>query len=203
MNYTIKKTPVTGLNIDSPEWGLAEAGKIDKINWGEPTYCPDTEFRVLKGEDGLYVRFETDEEEIIAECKNLNDKVFQESCVEFFFRPDPEDPRYFNFEVNAIGTPLIGLGTGRSPQRECLDIPDISIFKFESQKKDKGFILKFFIPFDFIKLYFDNIGEYFLGNFQKCKELGNTPHYVTYYPITTEKPDFHAPQCFQKIMIEN
>ena len=198
--YTIKRTDAKELRINSKEWMDANIAKIDTLNWKDWSYCPDTEFKVMVNDKGLYVHFETDEEELIYDCKNLNEDVYKDSCVEFFFKPDPENENYFNFEVNAIGTPIIGLGASR--KRIRLDIKDISIFNFEYEIKEKGFILNFFIPFSFLLQYVDKIGDYFLGNFQKCKEKGNNPHFVTYYPIKTENPDFHRPEYFDKILIE-
>lgn len=202
MYYKILKTSEKKIGIDSPEWEKAEVARVTLKNWNEDMYCPYTEARVLTNDEGLFVKFETDETELIYDYKNLNEDVFKDSCVEFFFKPDPENPNYFNFEINAIGTPLIGFGTGRSPLRVRLDIPDISIFEIETEFKEQGFILKYFIPYSFLLSYVDKIGDYFLGNFQKCKEKGDNPHYITYYPINTPKPNFHYPESFDKILIE-
>lgn len=202
MYYTILKTEKKNLDLNSDEWSRANTAMITTKNWGEDVYCPNTEVKVLANSEGLFLRFETDETELICDCKNLNEDVFKESCVEFFFKPDPDNANYFNFELNAIGTPLIGFGTGRAPLRCRLDIPDISIFGIESEMKEKGFAIKIFIPYSFLLMHVKKIGDYFLGNFQKCKELGDNPHYITYYPIRTPKPDFHRPEFFDKILIE-
>ena len=34
------------------------------------------------------------------------------------------------------------------------------------------------------------------GNLYKCADKANTPHYLSAFPIETEKPDFHRPEFF-------
>ncbi|MBE7021009.1 MAG: hypothetical protein E7411_06230 [Ruminococcaceae bacterium] len=203
MNYKILKTNEKNIGISSKVWETANEIKIDKVEWKEYPYCPETTVRVLAGDDGIYVRFVTDEQEIIMDCKEVNGDVFKDSCVEFFFKPNPEEnDGYFNFEINAAGTPHVGYGSGRSPLRTRLSGIDASIFRVETEFPEKGFILKFFIPYSLIEEKAGKIGEYFMGNFQKCKEKGNTPHFVTWNPIKTENPDFHRPEYFVRIDIE-
>ena len=38
------------------------------------------------------------------------------------------------------------------------------------------------------------------GNLYKCADKANTPHYLSAFPIETEKPDFHRPEFFQELM---
>lgn len=203
MIYEIKRTDLKEISLDSKEWEKAHAGKIGHVEWQEFSYCPKTTVRVLYNKEGLFLKFDTDEEELIYDCKNLNEDVFKDSCVEFFFKPDPENnDNYFNFEINATGTPLIGFGTGRAPLRSRINDLDVSQFKIESVFNEKGFSVKYFIQFAFLLKYVDKIGDFFYGNFQKCKEKGSNPHFVSYYPIKTPKPDFHRPEFFDKIIIE-
>ena len=203
MNYKILKTTEKDLTISSKAWENANELKIDNVEWAEYPYCPETTVKVLAGDEGLFVKFVTDEEELYMDCTEVNGDVFKDSCVEFFFKPNPEEnDGYFNFEINARGTVHIGYGTGRSPLRVRLPEIDPSIFKVETEYPEKGFILKCFIPYSFIRERAGGIGEYFMGNFQKCKEKGNTPHFVSWSPIKTPKPDFHRPEYFARIDIE-
>jgi hypothetical protein len=36
------------------------------------------------------------------------------------------------------------------------------------------------------------------GNLYKCADKSKTPHYLSAFPIETEKPDFHRPEFFQE-----
>ncbi len=70
--------------------------------------------RIFYSETRFYLLFKAFEQEIRAECLNINDPVCTDSCVEFFFNPDPEhDDRYINFEINPIGAFLLGIGADR------------------------------------------------------------------------------------------
>ena len=203
MNYKILKTNEKDLTISSKAWDNANEVKIDNVEWTQFPYCPETTVKVLKGDEGLFVKFVTDEEELYMDCKEINGDVYLDSCVEFFFNPNPEETDgYFNFEINAAGTLHIGYGSGRSPLRSRIPDIDPSIFKVETEFPEKGFILKLFIPYSFIEEKAGKIGEYFMGNFQKCREKGETPHFVTWSPIKTQKPDFHRPEYFARIDIE-
>ena len=39
-----------------------------------------------------------------------------------------------------------------------------------------------------------------MGNFYKCASGSSQPHYLSWNPINTEKPDFHRPDFFGKII---
>ncbi|MBE7028892.1 MAG: hypothetical protein E7405_01430 [Ruminococcaceae bacterium] len=206
MEYNIRKTNLKDITLNSNEWEKAETIKIDSANWSDFTYCPETFVKVLAGDEGFFVKFKTDEENLIMECDEVNGPVYKDSCVEFFFNPDPvNSDGYFNFEINAKGTILVGYGTGRSPLRSRLPEIDKSIFKIESKIEEKGFLLKLYIPYSFVlerAQGAQKIGDYIMGNFQKCKESGVNPHFVSAFPIISEKPDFHHPECFGKMAIE-
>ena len=94
MEYMIKKTSMTDISLDSTEWENANKAEIACVNWDEYPSAPYAYARVLHSKEGLFVRIDSEEGEIIAEYKNLNDNVFQDSACEFFFRPDMEDRRY-------------------------------------------------------------------------------------------------------------
>nr|MBO2494948.1 hypothetical protein [Clostridia bacterium] len=87
---------------------------IDNFPWNENGYRPRTEVRIFYSETRFYLLFKAFEQEIRAECLNINDPVCTDSCVEFFFNPDPEhDDRYINFEINPIGAFLLGICADR------------------------------------------------------------------------------------------
>lgn len=200
--YIIKKTNEKNLNAMSKEWENANVAEITCVNWKEFSKGPYTEAKVLYNDEGIFVRFESDEEDLVVDYKNFNDNVFEDSACEIFFKPNINIGEYFNFEINAAGVPLIGWGIGRAPMRVRLPLKDIEIFEIESIIKEKGFILKLFIPYSFMKEYAGEISEYFLGNFQKCCQNKTPEHYLSYFPIGTENPDFHNSLYFDKMVFE-
>ena len=39
------------------------------------------------------------------------------------------------------------------------------------------------------------------ANFYKCGDDLPVPHFVSWNPITTEKPNFHRPECFGELVL--
>ncbi|MBR1970023.1 MAG: hypothetical protein IKA17_06675 [Clostridia bacterium] len=59
-----------------------------------------------------------------------------------------------------------------------------------------------FIPFEFIDEIFGGHTKKMYGNLYKCGEDTEKEHYVTYYPIVSEKLDFHRPEFFGEFVLE-
>jgi hypothetical protein len=109
-------------------------------------------------------------------------------------------------EFNAIGTCLLGIGTGRSDSTRVR--PDIisKIRRLSTAGKDpfpekKGeyvWAITIAIPFEvfFQHQIKDLKGKIFRANFYKCGDKLTVPHYVTWNPVTTENPDYHQPEHF-------
>ncbi|NLY17811.1 MAG: hypothetical protein GX045_02380 [Clostridiaceae bacterium] len=211
--YRIKKTTETMVS-EKIILDCANTAEISCFSWDENGYRPKSEARVLYTEKGLHVYMISYENKITATYTKMHDPVYKESCMEFFIKPNPEkDDRYLNFEFNAIGTLNSGLGKDRF---ERLAIPEIYLERFKisaSVKKEnvKDFCgpfwsVRFFIPFDFIEEYFGKIhagpGTEMMGNFYKCGEVVDYPHYGCWNEIKNERPDFHRPECFGRLVLE-
>ena len=48
----------------------------------------------------------------------------------------------------------------------------------------------------------NNLPEKLMGNFYKCADGTDSPHYVSWSPIKTEKPNFHCPEFFGELIFE-
>ena len=46
----------------------------------------------------------------------------------------------------------------------------------------------------------DFSGQHMRGNVYKCGDCLSVPHYLSMFPIATERPDFHRPEFFQDIV---
>jgi hypothetical protein len=125
--------------------------------------------------------------------------------VEFFVSPG-DDEIYYNLEFNGIGTCLMGCGTGRA-DRERVDPGLISLIRrFSSSgnnpvKEETGDIfwtLALAVPFSvFYRHRVEAAGGKTLSvNFYKCGDKLSKPHYLTWNPVKTVKPDFHRPEFF-------
>lgn len=198
--YIIKKTQNNIKCINDKAWEDANIAKLDKINWPEFSWAPNTTAKLLYNDFGIYIQLETDEKPLLARFCNQNDPVCRDSCMEFFIRPNENDPRYFNFEFNPFGTMYFGLRTSRLDPSH-LD-KDKEYFNVKSYVDDKKWVLQFCMPFEFIDEIFGGHTKTMYGNLYKCGNDTEKPHYATYYPIATEKPDYHRPEFFDKFILE-
>ena len=198
--YIIKKTENNIKCINDKAWDFANTASIDKVNWKEFGSIPKTTAKLLYNDYAIYVRLETDEEPLLARYRKQNDSVSCDSCMEFFFRPNENDPRYFNFEFNPFGTMYLGLRTSRydsvHPDK------DKEYFNVKSYVDDKKWVLQFCVPFEYIDEIFGRHTKTMYGNLYKCGDETQNPHYATYYPITTEEPDYHRPEFFGEFVLE-
>lgn len=198
--YVIKKTENKIRCINDKAWDIANVANIDKVNWQEFGAIPKTTAKLLYNDYGIYVRLETDEEPLLARYRKQNDSVSCDSCMEFFFRPNKNDPRYFNFEFNPFGTMYLGLRTSRydsvHPDK------DKEYFNVKSYVDDKRWVLQFCVPFEYIDEIFGVHTKTMYGNLYKCGDETQNPHYATYYPITTEEPDYHRPEFLGEFVLE-
>ncbi|MBQ3201459.1 MAG: carbohydrate-binding family 9-like protein [Clostridia bacterium] len=143
--------------------------------------------------DKLFIRMQATEYPYRAELTGLLDMVCEDSCLEFFFAPNANEERYFNFEWNPIKTLYLGFGTGRSLHvRQIVENAE-KIFSPKPFFFEGGWGIEYEIPLSFIQLYCP--GYAFTGeaacNFYKCGELAPIDHGLYWSPITGPVCDFH------------
>lgn len=201
MEYTVVKTKVINPDINSTEWEKANVGKITQTSWKGYSPCPETTFKMLYSDEGISVLMHTDETHLRAEARTWEVPVCHDSCMEFFFKPDPYDRRYINFEVNPIGTMHIGLGPDRYERVKLAD--DRSVLDIESDAKEGDWTIKFYLPYTFLRRFFKQISPVCRGNFYKCGEKTDHNHSGSWAPVELVTPDFHVPDFFDKIRFDD
>ena len=142
-----------------------------------------------------------------------NMSQFQDSCCEFFVM-DPDGSKYYNFEVNCLGKILAASGDGRKdrvrrPSEQMVRIRRISWMNEEIQPlpfDHEGSIFTWdvamIIPLDLIGVNPESLPDTLKANFYKCGDLTSHPHYLSWSPIGTPKPDFHRPEYFGELIIK-
>jgi hypothetical protein len=215
MNRPVKTLEVSKLEFSSEYPGLDEISeKLDGMNFKNPVevlnwkgfgYKPDVRFSIAYTGHEILLKFYVKEQWFKAEKTETNQDVYEDSCVEFFVSPSA-DEIYYNLEFNGIGTCLMGSGTGREDRRRA--DPEIisrirrktSVGEKSVSEKSGGFswTITMAIPFN---VFFNHSitelnGKTFRANFYKCGDKLSVPHYVTWNPVETEKPDFHRPEYF-------
>lgn len=189
--YTILPRPDTDDWSSIPYLSINNRVQTPPVNIsGKAQICYDQE--------ALYVRLQATEEHIRATFTGILDPVCEDSCLEFFFRPDPEDLRYFNVECNPNGSLYLGFGTNvRNLVRLVAEEPPISP---KASRTADGWAVSYTIPYRFIRQFFPHFspapGKSIRANCYKCGDSTVQPHYLTWNPIPEEPLTFHCPEHF-------
>lgn len=192
--YRIKKTENVPVN-----WEDIEGVGVITVPWKEHPLVINTLAKLTYNDEKIFVRLETEETDIRAMQTEDNSQVCEDSCMEFFFRPNISDKRYFNFEINPLGTLHLGIGKDRYDRKKISF--DRSMFKIKTYVLNTGWVAEFEIPFDFINK-FTGFTETCYGNFYKCGELTDHEHYCVWNLVETEKPDYHQFRYFGRFIFE-
>jgi hypothetical protein len=202
-NYIVKRAPA---GADAPEWGTVPVAKIDNAQWCPSPAGLKAGAQLCYDARLLYVRLNTEERAILARYTGLYDMVCRDSCLEFFFCPLPGDGRYFNFEFNPNGAMYLGFGPNREQSARQIICGYKELFRVASYRFDGGWGITFCIPASFIQIYMPSFmlihGQVLRGNFYKCGEDTQSPHYMAWNPMSSREPDFHRPADFGQLQFE-
>ena len=196
--YIIKKIKAAP---DEADWEMADIAMINLKPWEEGNPHFNSYAQLLYDDEAIYVRMVTDEMPVVAKQTKRNSIVCTDSCMEFFLNPNTNNPLYFNFEVNALGTFLIAVGTQRNDRIFCMD--DEKQFKIEPQLCENGWQISYKIPFGFIRKYTGECTYLMKGNFYKCGDKTGHRHFGVWNMIKTQTPDFHQSEYFGELLFEN
>lgn len=182
---------------------------IDCLNWPAAfPYKPLATFAAAHDGRSLWVDF-------LVRCNylravNYQDQspVSQDSCVEVFLQPEP-DGEYWNFEFNCIGAinashRLVRPEPTRLSKDELARIeryPSCGTRPFCELEGVFTWNLLVRIPLDLLGVDASAGPVEMRGNFYKCASECTAPHFLSWSPIQTEKPDFHRPEFFAPITL--
>ncbi|MEG2612351.1 MAG: carbohydrate-binding family 9-like protein [Alistipes sp.] len=174
-------------------------------NWAvDYPYTPRVEFRMLHTGTQLCIRFEVAEHSTAAVVVADQGEVWTDSCVEFFLAVD--DSGYYNFETNCIGTMLLAFRKERpTPEYAPVEvmhavrrISTLSRASFVERQGDNHWSLTLVIPPEalFRHAFSSWDGLRARMNLYKCGDHLSPPHFLSWRPIATTRPDFHRPEFF-------
>ncbi|MDF2193428.1 carbohydrate-binding family 9-like protein [Paraflavitalea sp. CAU 1676] len=170
-------------------------------------YKPTVHFAMGHQADRLFLKYYVTEKAIRAVANQVNGKVWEDSCVEFFIAFD--NNAYYNLEFNCIGTALIGFGPSKH-ERNMLPAPvveQVAIHTSINRQPAAGTIhweLTIIIPLS-IFLHHQPLtlsGKDCRANFYKCGDLLPDPHFVAWSGIDSSTPNFHVPASFGSLHFE-
>ncbi len=216
--YTIKFTEEP-INIDgNPSkdvWNLTESLKLLNYMGSYPLYFPIVDVKLRYDRKNIYVLFKVLDKNIISVSEKHFDPVFEDSCVEFFFAPDSENPNaYFNLEVNCSGKVLFGYRNHKSQKSIRISLDEIEQLNVkttfygklitEEIKEETEWYAEYKIPIEILEKYMgkkinENCREWNV-NFYKCADKCSTPHWLTWNKVEYDSPNYHLPEYFGKII---
>lgn len=183
---------------------------VEEVNWPSLFgYRPLTTVCLARAKDALFLLFQVHENCLRAVHTLDNQPVNEDSCVEFFVRQaDSED--YYNFEFNCIGTCKAARHHQCRENAVDFTTEQLSGIKRWSSSGKRAFNemsgmfdwdLCVEIPFALMGIDADSLPPTLFGNFYKCGDKTEQPHYVSWNPIKTEHPDFHRPEFFGELRL--
>ena len=191
--------------------------RVDCVNWPETfPYAPFCSGRIARTRDALVVDFRVSGLDLRVQNTEDNGRQWEDSCVEVFIL-DPKENTYYNFEINALGKVLACRGEDRHnrvarPAEEMKQIlryaQNDSFCHPEEAMPTKdlqglhSWRVGVIIPFKLIGADPENLPKSIRANFYKCGDKTAHPHYLSWSPIDTPKPDFHRPEFFGELLFD-
>lgn len=185
-------------------------GLIDRVNWPEASAArPFAAFVAAYSSTGLYINYIVRGRGLRAENTTDLSAVASDSCVEFFVEPHG-DGRYWNFEFNCIGALNASHRVERdkptrlSPEElaQVKRWPSLGTDAIADTDELHSWQLMVFIPFSLLGL--DGAPAHSIrANFNKCGSATVEPHFLSWSPIRTPKPDFHRVEYFGTLTFDN
>lgn len=202
------------LNTDAIFNRLESSGvrhNIGELNWKDCyPYHPLTTFTIAHSAKYIYVNFFVRCNYLRAVNFENNSPVYEDSCVMFYVRK-PGTDEYTCFEFNCIGAINASRRKSDGTVRESMGDAEISAISVLPSCGRRPFreIEGLFtwdilaaIPLELIGVTYETGPLTLEGNFYKCASGTSQPHFLSWAPVGSEKPDFDRPDDFGDIILE-
>lgn len=193
----------TLFHVDNVQWN----SRVHPVTIGRMGYLPH---------EGLLVFMKCYEQNPLRTMTQHMDRVYLDSAMEAFFafpeRPIMEheaytpddDGLYLNFECNANGAMYAKSGHGRRDRMALLP-EEFAAVRPKVRMLPDSWELSFLVPMRVLSrvanIHAFSPGDVFYCNFYKISETPAIEHYLSFSPITSERPNFHLPRFFAKAVI--
>ncbi len=205
-------------NWDDDFWEKISSLRLD-YHRIENKQFPSVEVKVCYNSKNIFLFWKVKEKEILCNQKTHFDKVYQDSCVEFFVKPFGAKG-YFNFEINCIGRILCYYVTnwqidlnGTLKEFKRINLDDINKIEVSSSITDdklfnknqiEEWLLLIKIPFEILlnasELLESDFSQNWNANFYKCADKSILPHWSSWNPVS--ELNFHQPKDFGELIFE-
>ncbi len=201
---------------DKPQWKKITPVEITNYMGAIPGFRPEAQAKMMYDDENIYLIFHVKDRYVRCLTNNINGPVWEDGAVEFFFAPDAGQPLlYFNLETNCGGTPLMHFNLVPRKESKALTVDDIKKIEIahtlpqiiDPEMKDPvTWTLEYRIPLAMLEKYSPVThpakGVVWKANFYKIAENSSNPHYITWSLVENDKPDFHKPQFFGKLLFQ-
>jgi len=194
-------------------WDGFPAAYIDCYPWDKNGYRPVAYAKVCHTGEALVFRLTAAEREIISVYTANGDPVYRDSCLEVFLNPCPfAGLDYINFELNPLGTILVGYGSNKNGRIDlspfASDKLGIKTFYCQDETETRWGV-ELTVPYKFLYELYPGLNKKMQpsmrGNFFKSGADSSYPHYGCWNPIETqyegETENFHQPAFFGELLI--
>ena len=205
----IKEYSVAYNDEENVQWDEIEGAIIKTPLRGRNNYQTEAVGKIVYSANKLRIYMKAYEQHIHATYLDLNSDVSRDSCLEFFIKPNADDPRYLNFEFNPFGALLIGIGSSAYDRRRLNEI-NPEVFHIRTRLFSEGerncWSVSFEIPNE-VMAYLMNCkipikklrGCGMTCNFMKCGNHGDKFHQLIWSENGDASEGFHNSELFGKL----
>lgn len=212
----VKKISIADVELQDMPAHLDSLGiefeKVDVANWPEANaQTPDAQFRIAHTGDAIVINFRCTENSVASTANDMGWNVWEDACMEFFSQP-ADDGIYYNVECNCTGTVLLNGGKPGTKREHASRATTMSIERWSSLGREPfaerigrctwQVVLVIPVSYYFLHNITDLSGRTIRANFYKCGDKLQQPHFLSWNPIGTERPNFHVPQYFGTLVFE-
>ena len=218
MSYQVVRAPAAitfDADWEGEFWGTVKPLELKHFMGKRPAHFPEVLARLVYDDHALYVMFRVKDRYVRAVAQKHQDAVYLDSCVEFFFTPQPDSAHgYFNLEMNCGGTML--LHYQRAPGQDSKPLADAHLAQIDVKHslpkivdpeitEPTEWTVAYRLPVELLGRYFPAEvqqpapGVTWRANFYKCADDTSHPHWLTWSPVEFDRPDFHRPQSFGRL----
>jgi len=197
-------------NWDKPQWKDVKPLSIKNYMGEKPEFQPIAQAKALYDDENIYVIFRVEDRYVRAIAQEFHGRVWQDSCVEFFFTPhEALSTGYFNLEVNCGGTALLRYQDRSKSIANLVDVEDMQKIEIAHSMpkvvepeitEPTTWTLEYRLPLEMLEKYHQidrpKSGSVWRANFYKCGDETSHPHWLTWSVIDLPEPKFHAPLFF-------
>jgi hypothetical protein len=79
-----------------------------------------------------------------------------------------------------------------------------TLFDIRADRTEDGWEVYYQIPVAFLQVFYpdDSFSGSLRANVYKCGDKTDHKHYLSWNPVNSEKPDFHRPEDFGRMIFE-